>query len=198
MLSRSFYLKSDVVSVARQLLGKRLCSRIEGQFTSGTITETEAYAGTTDRASHAFGGRRTARTEIMYAQGGTAYVYLCYGMHSLFNVVTNVEGIPHAVLIRAIQSEDGIELMLQRRKKKEIGKDIANGPGKVSQALGIHYSHSGLDLTRISRNSDKPAIWIEESGISVLPTEIIATPRIGVSYAGEDSKLPYRFILKKK
>jgi len=196
MLSRSFYLQPNVVSLARELLGKRLCTRIGGIKTAGIITETEAYAGITDKASHAYEGRRTGRTEIMYAKGGTAYVYLCYGMHSLFNVVTNQEGIPHAVLIRAIEPCEGIETMMFRRKKGTTGKEFLNGPGKVSEALGIHYSLSGLDLTTISSQPDDPAIWIEETGEDLPPDPIQTTTRIGVDYAGEDAKLPYRFVLK--
>ena len=197
MLSRSFYIQPDVVSIARELLGKRLCTRIDGYQTSGIITETEAYEGTTDMASHAFGGRRTRRTEIMYAKGGTAYVYLCYGMHSLFNVVTNKEGVPHAVLIRGIQPCDGIERMKERRRQEKIEKEFSNGPGKVSKALGIHFLHSGLDLTHIPSLADKPGIWIEETGILILPEEIITTTRIGIDYAEKDAKLPYRFLLKR-
>ena len=198
MLSRSFYLQPDVVSLARELLGKRLYSRIDGKQTSGIITETEAYAGVTDRASHAYGGRRTHRTESMYSKGGIAYVYLCYGMHSLFNVVTNTEGIPHAVLIRAIQPSDGIEKMEQRRGREMIGNGFSNGPGKVAKALGILYSHSGIDLTRIPSDPGKPAIWIEDDGEPILPEEIHITTRIGIAYAGDDAKLPYRFLLKKR
>ena len=185
-LTRDFYLNDDVVALARSLLGKRLVTVFDGQRTSGIITETEAYAGEIDRASHAYGGRRTERTEIMYAQGGTAYVYLCYGMHSLFNVVTNREGIPHAVLIRAIQAEEGVELMLKRRGMKQINPQLANGPGKLAKALGIHYSHSGMDLC-----GDE--IFIEDAGIALQDKEIVASPRIGVDYAGEDALLPYRF-----
>ncbi|MBC8393403.1 MAG: DNA-3-methyladenine glycosylase [Deltaproteobacteria bacterium] len=197
MIPRSFYMQSDVVSVARELLGKRLCTRIDGIQTSGIISETEAYAGISDRASHAYGGRRTNRTEIMYARGGTAYVYLCYGVHSLFNVVTNKEGVPHAVLIRGIDPADGIEKMKKRRGKAQAEKDFSNGPGKVAMALGIHFTHSGLDLTRIPSSHDKPAIWIEEAGSLIPPEEIITTTRIGVEYAGKDAKLPYRFLLNR-
>jgi len=196
MLPLSFYLQPDVVSLAREFLGKLLCTRIDGVKTSGIITETEAYAGITDKASHAYGGRRTQRTEIMFARGGTAYVYLCYGMHSLFNIVTNLEGIPHAVLIRAIEAEEGQEVMKQRRRKEKIGKDFANGPGKVAEALGIQYSYSGLDLTQIPSNSERPAIWIEDTENVIPSAQILVSKRIGVDYAGKDANLPYRFQLK--
>jgi DNA-3-methyladenine glycosylase len=184
-LSRDFYLQQDVVSIARQLLGKLLVTEIDGRITSGYIVETEAYAGVTDKASHAFGGRRTPRTEIMYRSGGTAYVYFCYGMHSLFNVVTNQRDIPHAVLIRAIQPIDGIDVMMKRASKVSIDKSFANGPGKVAKIFGINTSHTGLDLCNSS-------ISIFEDGIT--PKNIISSPRIGVGYAGEDALLPYRFV----
>ena len=187
-LSKDFYLQEDVVSLAQQLLGKRLCTRIDGKITSGIITETEAYAGVTDRASHAFGGRRTARTEVMYAEGGTAYVYLCYGIHHLFNVVTNRENIPHAVLIRAVKAEKGLPLILARRNKVKPDKTLSGGPGTVSQALGIHVKHSGLHLSGTK-------IWIEDAGITFTSSEIKSGPRIGVDYAGEDAWLPYRFLV---
>jgi DNA-3-methyladenine glycosylase len=184
----SFYTRTDVVQVAKELLGKYLFTNLDGIFTGGIITETEAYNGIGDRASHAFGGRRTARTETMYSQGGTAYVYLCYGIHSLFNVVTNTKDNPHAVLIRAIHPVIGIDHMLKRRKMGLVKKNLSAGPGTVSEALGIHYSHSGLSLL-----GNK--IWIEDKGIKVNKKNIIVSKRIGVDYAGEDAHLPYRFVL---
>ena len=182
-LPRSFYLREDVVGIARELLGKVLVSRIDGALTSGIITETEAYAGVIDRASHAFGGRRTGRTEVMYARGGTAYVYLCYGIHHLFNVVTNASDTPHAVLIRAMHPLQGIDVMKQRRRQERL---TTRGPGTVSQALGIHTSHTGTDLLG-------DILHIEDRKIQVPATAIVAGPRIGVDYAGEDALLPYRF-----
>ena len=192
ILPRSFYLRHDVVQIARELLGKKLVTRIGGVVTSGIICETEAYACVTDRASHAFGGRRTVRTEIMYRKGGTAYAYLCYGIHSLFNVVTNDEDIPHAVLIRGIIPVDGTAQMLQRAGKEKMAAGFGTGPGKVSKILGIHFSHSGLDLTQPDSHTD-PAIRIEETGVTIHSDRILAGPRIGVDYAGEDALLPYRF-----
>ena len=188
-LSRNFYLQTDVVNVAQQLLGKLLVTKLNGLITSGYITETEAYAGITDKASHAYGGRRTSRTEIMYRIGGTSYVYFCYGMHSLFNVVTNHENIPHAVLIRAIHPVDGIDVMLKRANKTRVDKSFANGPGKVAKILGINTSHTGFDLCNSS-------ISIFEDGIT--PKNIVSSPRIGVGYAGEDALLPYRFVCEIK
>ncbi|PCH91203.1 MAG: 3-methyladenine DNA glycosylase [Bacteroidetes bacterium] len=185
-LSLDFYLRSDVVQISRELLGKELFTKIDGEITSGIITETEAYAGFDDRASHAFGNRRTSRTEVMYAKGGTAYVYLCYGIHHLFNVVCNVAGVPHAVLIRAIAPSSGLPIMLKRRKKKSMDKTLSTGPGTMSQALGIRTSHSGLDLC-------SNLIWIQDSKIEVEEKNVTIGPRIGVDYAGEDALLPYRF-----
>ncbi|HET6991451.1 MAG TPA: DNA-3-methyladenine glycosylase [Bacteroidia bacterium] len=191
LLPKSFYNHHDVVSLAKKLLGKRLCTNINGKYTSGIITETEAYAGVTDRASHAYGGKLTKRTKTMFEEGGTAYVYLCYGIHHLFNIVTNKKGIPHAILIRAIQPDEGIEIMMKRRKKNKIDKTFSGGPGTVSQALGIHVRHSGKNLL-------DQEIWVEETGIKIPEKEIIAGPRIGVDYAGEDAKLPYRFLINSK
>lgn len=187
-LPRSFYLNPDVVDLAKSLIGKRLVSNIGDELTSGIISETEAYAGVSDKASHAFGGRRTARTEIMYSIGGTAYVYLCYGIHHLFNIVTNRESIPHAILIRGIIPEKGIETMKHRRKTDKM-KILTAGPGTVSQALGIKTKHTGIDLL-----GDE--IWIEETDIQISEEQILVTPRIGIDYAVEDALLPYRFLLK--
>jgi DNA-3-methyladenine glycosylase len=188
-LSRNFYERKDVVRIANDLLGKVLVTRFDSKLTSGIITETEAYEGATDRASHAYNNRRTARTEIMFWQGGTAYIYLCYGVHSLFNVVTNKKNIPHAVLIRGIKPLDGTEMMQERLGIKTIVDSMFNGPGKLSKALGIHFSATGIDLL-----SD--VIWIEDRGIKVKEAEVGTGPRIGIDYAGEDAKLPYRFVWK--
>lgn len=185
-LNAAFYLNPDVVAVAGMLLGKVLYSNINGEITGGIITETEAYNGVDDKASHAYGGRRTARTEIMYHKGGTAYVYLCYGIHSMFNVVTNKEGIPHAVLIRSVIPYAGEEIMRKRRFSATSDSSRYNGPGKVCLALDIHYSLTGTSLT-----GNK--LWIEDKGIDFDKSDIEITPRIGVDYAGKDALLPYRF-----
>jgi len=192
-LPRSFYLRGNVVVIAKELLGKTLLTQIDGTITGGIITETEAYAGITDRASHAFGNRRTSRTEVMYSEGGKAYVYLCYGIHSLFNVVTNNKDIPHAVLIRSIKPTMGIETMLIRSGKRFMDKEFGNGPGKVSKILGIHYNQSGMDLTKKPALNSGNGIWIEGEGTLVQPESIITGTRIGVDYAGQDAFLPYRF-----
>jgi DNA-3-methyladenine glycosylase len=189
-LSLRFYTRNDVVLIARELLGKVLVTRFDGKLTSGIITETEAYAGVTDRASHAYNGRRTERTEIMYWQGGTAYIYLCYGVHSLFNVVTNKNGVPHAVLIRALKALDGKDIMMQRLSVHSMKDNALTGPGKLSKALGIHFSDTGTDLAG-------DTLWIEDRKIKVRNADIIAGPRIGIDYAGEDAKLPFRFVWNK-
>jgi DNA-3-methyladenine glycosylase len=195
-LPRSFYLRDDVVVIARELLGKFIITSYEGKLTAGMITETEAYAGITDRASHAYGNKLTSRTEVMFRQGGIAYVYLCYGVHSLFNVVTNMEGIPHAVLIRALEPVEGIDIMEKRMGRRISDKHFADGPGKLAKALGINYHHSGADLCCTIWNISETKIWIEERSTILLDRQITVTPRIGVSYAGEDAMLPYRFLLK--
>ena len=181
-------MKEDVVKIAKDLLGKELITNFNGNISSGYIVETEAYAGVIDKASHAYGGKLTKRTQTMYLEGGTTYVYLCYGIHSLFNIVTNVSGIPHAVLIRAIQPLKGTETMFERRPQIKTEKKLANGPGCLSKALGITTSHNELKM-----NSNK--IWLEE-GLKIENEEIIASPRIGVAYAKEDALLPYRFRIK--
>lgn len=187
-LLKDFYTRGDVTLVARELLGKVLCTEIDGVLTSGMIVETEAYSQR-ERACHAFGGKRTARTEIFYNDGGLSYVYLCYGIHYLFNVITNTADVADAVLIRALEPLDGIDTMLERRGMHQIEHRIAAGPGSVSRAMGIDKSHNGLDMTHRE-------IWIEDRGISYKKAQIIASPRVGVDYAGEDAKLPWRYRLK--
>jgi DNA-3-methyladenine glycosylase len=182
------------VQIARDMLGMELFSQTSEGITSGLIVETEAYAGVTDKASHAWNGRRTARTEIMYAQSGTVYVYLCYGIHSLFNIVTNKVNIPDAVLVRAIKPVTGIELMLERLKKENIKNDILYGPGNVTKAMGIYFSQSGMLLGKSDDTGNK--IWIEQGKSPTCQTEITTGKRIGVDYAGEDALRPYRFTWK--
>lgn len=185
-LDRAFYTRGDVVTVARDLLGKVLCTRIDGHLTKAVITETEAYAGVGDRASHAYGGRRTKRTEPMYAEGGRAYVYLCYGIHHLFNVVTSVEDDPQAVLVRAGSPVAGIDDMLERRGKDAVDKSLLAGPGSLARALGIRTELSGTSL-------QGRKVWVEDREFKISTDEIVVGPRIGVDYAGEDAARPYRF-----
>lgn len=188
-LPKSFYEREDVVQIARELLGKLLVTKFGNKETAGRIVEVEAYNGIHDKASHAYGERRTSRTAVMYAQGGIAYVYLCYGIHHLFNIVTNDKDVPHAILIRAVEPVKGIDYMLKRTGKKKLDYTLTRGPGNVSKALGINTKHSGLSL------QDKN-LFLADDGFVPGKTDIIASPRIGVSYAGEDAKLPYRFYVK--
>ena len=182
-----YYLNEDVVFVAKDLLGKVICTNINGRFCSGYISETEAYAGVNDKASHAYGNLRSKRTEVMYHKGGKAYVYLCYGIHKLFNVVTGPIATPHAVLIRGIQPLEGIEIMEKRRKKKLGTKQFSSGPGTLTQALGIGMENNNTDL-------QGDTIWIEDHQVETRENEISIGPRIGIDYAGEDKDLPYRFL----
>ena len=196
LLPAEFYTRTDVVQIARELLGKVLYTSFNNEITAGIIIETEAYAGAIDKASHAYNNRRTARTEIMYREGGCAYVYLCYGIHSLFNIVTSVKDDPHAVLIRGIEPLYGIEIMKSRKWKNILHTNDGIGPGNITKLLGIKVEHSGLTLCNNS-NVEK-RIWVKDEGIQVLDSDVKTSPRIGVDYAGEDAKLPYRFQWIKK
>lgn len=188
-LPHSYYSNQDVLFLAQNLLGKVLFTEIGDAITAGIIVETEAYFGVQDKASHAYGGRRTNRTEPLYSHGGISYVYLCYGIHHLFNVVSSVEDDPHAVLIRAVEPLIGKEIMENRRNMPSSKAAISSGPGSVAKALGIDQSFNKKDLT-----GDE--IWIEDHGILYKPDEIITGPRIGVAYAQEDALLPWRFFVK--
>jgi len=186
LLSETYYLHHDVVFLAKDLIGKYLFTKIDGQLCGGIITETEAYKGIEDRACHAFGGRRTLRNEMMYAQGGVAYVYLCYGIHPLLNVVVNQKDTPDAILIRAIHATHGEELMLKRTGKPQMKSQVTDGPGKVTKALGVTLVDNGESFLN-------KRIWIEDRGFDLSKTKILNTPRIGIDYAGTDAFLPYRF-----
>lgn len=211
-LPPNFYLQNNVLQITQELIGKFLVTNIEGIVTSGMIIEAEAYNGIIDKASHAYGGRRTKRNEIMYGQGGSAYVYLCYGIHHMFNVVTNEKDIPHAILIRGIIPKDGIDEILKRRfgyahhpkfiersrneqqskwNQKTVTRKTSDGPGTLSTALGIKTSHSGISLS-------DDLIWIEDRGIEFKKKDITTSPRIGIDYAGEDALLPYRYRLNEQ
>jgi DNA-3-methyladenine glycosylase len=186
IVSRSFYLENNVVALSQKLLGKYLMTKTEGVVTGGMIREVEAYAGPEDKASHAYQNRKTKRNEVMFDKGGVAYVYLCYGIHTLFNVVTNAENIPHAILVRAIKPLVGIEVMCKRRKKQKLDKTLTSGPGSVCQALGITRVHNGEPLTGST-------LWIEDRGVYPKKEEIISSARIGISYAEEYVHVPWRF-----
>lgn len=185
-LTKSFYERSNVVSIAKELLGKQLVSKVDGKISAGIIVETEAYSWK-ERGCHAFGGKKTNRNEVMFEEGGCSYVYLCYGMYNLFNVVTNTRDKAEAVLIRAIEPRIGIEWMRERRKSKH-DRQLTSGPGKLTQALNITRKHNGTSL----QDDD---IWIE-TGDKIERKQIITAKRIGIDYAGEDADLPWRFYLR--
>lgn len=186
-LNKDFYLQNDVASIAKALLGKVIVSNFNRQYTAARIVETEAYAGIVDKASHAWNGRRTQRTEIMFGEGGTAYVYLCYGIHHMFNIVTNASNIPDAVLIRGVQPLKGIDIMLQRFNRSKQDVAIGRGPGNVGKALGIFTIHSGWALS-----GDE--LFIADDGTTY--TELMVSKRIGVDYAGAHAQWLYRFFVK--
>jgi DNA-3-methyladenine glycosylase len=188
-LPQSYYLQDDVVGIARDLIGKKILSVMGGELTSGIITETEAYRGHDDKACHAHLGRFTERTKIMYEEGGVAYVYLCYGIHHLFNVITNSKDRADAVLIRAVEPLAGIEVMLERRSKEKLDKTLTSGPGNFTKAFGLDRSHYGADLT-----GDQ--VWIEEDkSVALKAEDLTVSKRIGIDYAEEDKELPWRFYL---
>jgi DNA-3-methyladenine glycosylase len=187
-LPLSFYLQEDVVKIAKELVGKVLVTNWNNEYTSGRIVETEAYEGTLDKASHASKGR-TPRTEVMFGEGGTAYVYLCYGIHQMFNIVTNKSGVPHAILVRAVEPMDGIDIMLRRTGKKKVDESLARGPGNVGKAFGFHTSQCGLLLTR-------DELFIADDGFKLSKSMLDKSSRIGVDYAGSHAAWEYRFFLK--
>ncbi len=184
-----FYDRADVVQIARELIGKLLVTKLDGQFTSGRIVECEAYVGITDMASHSRNGTRTPRNEHMYAEPGTSYVYICYGMHHLFNLVTNKKDIPDAILIRALEPLEGIAAMLKRTGKPTADFTLTKGPGNAGRAMGFSKEHSGLKLTGHS-------VFLADDGTRYDQNQIGSSPRIGVESAGKDALLPYRFFLK--
>ena len=188
-LPLSFYNRKDVLTIAREMLGKVVYTNIDGQITSGRIVETEGYVGTIDKASHAFGGRRTPKNEHMYHGAGTAYIYVCYGMHQMLNIVTNEEDMPDAVLIRAIEPIMGWDIMAQRTGKNESDPTITRGPGNVGKALGVHKRYSGIHLL-------DEVIYLMDDGFKLPEDAIGVSHRIGVESAGEDALLPYRFYIK--
>lgn len=193
-LSSTYYQQEDVVALAKDLIGRELYTCYEGTLTGGRIVETEAYAAPEDRASHAYKMRRTPRTEVMFHAGGVAYVTLCYGLHCLFNVVTNREGIPHAVLIRAVEPLVGIPLLLERRKlaRRKDGQlphRLLAGPGALTQGLGIGLTSNGAPL-------HSPELFLAEGVQRPSPEEIVATPRVGIEYAQEWREKCWRFYLR--
>ncbi len=185
-LDESFYLRDNVVSIARDLLGKVLVSKVDRKVTAGIIVETEAYSYT-EKGCHAYNGKMTKRNKVMFKSAGHSYVYLCYGIHHLFNVVTNVEGKADAVLIRALQPLVGEPHMMDRMDTTSL-KKITSGPGKLTKALGINLSMNGEYLLNNK-------VWIEDQSIKISKSSIVASSRIGIDYAGEDAQLPWRFTI---
>ncbi|MBI1767485.1 MAG: DNA-3-methyladenine glycosylase [Bacteroidetes bacterium] len=185
-LTSDFYLRKNVTTIARQLLGKVLFTKANGQITGGLIVETEAYSYK-EKGCHAHNGM-TKRNEVMFEPGGVAYVYLCYGVHEMFNVVTNGKGKADAILVRALEPVVGIDTM-KDRMKTEAQRRITSGPGKLTKALGIDRSLNGKKL-----NGNE--IWIEDQNYRIRSTNIVSAKRIGIDYAGEDALLPWRFFLK--
>jgi len=188
-LTIDFYNRKDVLQIAKELLGKIVVTNFYGIITSGRIVETEAYIGVSDKASHSYAGKRTPRNEQMYAQAGTAYVYICYGIHQMFNIVTNEKEIPDAILIRAVEPMEGIETMLVRTRKQSAGYSLTKGPGNVGKALGMHKIHSGENLLG-------DTIYLVTDDYTLSDSQTGQSKRIGVDYAGADALLPYRFYVK--
>ena len=190
-LSTDFYLREDVVQIAQDLLGKIIVTEFEGVQTAGIIAETEAYRAPEDKASHAYGNKITPRTQTMFEAGGIAYVYLCYGIHHLFNVVTGPAGMAHAVLIRAVFPYQNTQKMLERRQMSKVSPKIAAGPGTLTQALGISTRHNAVSFT-----AENTPMWLEDAGYRFTKEQILAGPRIGVDYAAECAAWPWRFWIK--
>lgn len=184
-----FFDRDDVVSIAKELIGKILLTNFDNVITSGRIVETEAYLAFSDKASHSYNGRRTAKNEHMYSAPGTVYVYICYGMHQMMNIVTNKKDIPDAVLIRALEPLEGIETMLERSGKIKVDHTLTKGPGNVGRSLGIHKKHSG-ELIHSGH------IFLLEDGNTFTEDNIVCSKRIGVESAGAHRLLPYRFYVK--
>lgn len=191
-LKKDFFLQKTK-TVAQKLLGKVLvrksANRRKDKILSGIITETEAYIGPHDLASHASKGK-TQRTKIMFCEAGTWYVYLVYGFYYCLNVITEEEDYPAAVLIRSIKPLEGLEEM-KKNRKKETEENLANGPGKLCQALEINKNFN--NTSAISKDS---FLYIEDRGIKVSPQNIIRAKRIGVDYAGKWKDRLLRFHIK--
>ena len=188
-LSIDFFLHESVQRIAKNLLGKKIFTNIDGEISSAIITETEAYQGPEDKASHAYNNKRTQRTEVMYQQGGCCYIYLCYGIHYLFNIVTNIKDVPHAILIRSGKIDSGLKYIRKRRGEHISINNLLHGPGNFAKGLGIDMSFNSVYL----HNNN---IWIEDSFLQGYYIE--DAQRIGIDFAGKDALLPWRYILKER
>lgn len=194
ILENDFF-KRDTVEVAKSLIGKKIIRNISGNFFCAKIVETEAYLGLEDRACHSYGGRITDRNKTLYLPGGHIYVYLIYGMYDLLNIVTRDEEHPEAVLIRGVEPLENLDGISKNRFGKayeELSnyqrKNLSNGPGKLSMALGINRSLNGKVLS-------KDYLYIEDAD-EISESDLLITKRIGIDYAGEDANLPLRFCLR--
>jgi len=188
-LDLDFYLRDNTIQISKDLLGKFLFTKSKGIITGGMIVETEAYTGINDRASHVYNNKKTTRTKTMYKNGGISYVYLCYGMHHLFNIITNKKKHPHAILVRAIEPTKGLKKMISRRNIKSNQYNLTNGPAKLTKALNIDLNDNNICLVN-SR------IWLEDRKNFLLDSNIIKTTRIGIDNAGEYVNKPWRFYIK--
>jgi DNA-3-methyladenine glycosylase len=188
-LPRSYFLNEDVVGLARDLLGKSLFVNTEDMLTGGIIVETEAYRGPEDVGAHSYNHRRTARNEIMYTDGGVVYMYICYGIHDMLNIVTGPEGTAHAILIRAIEPAVGLEIMRERRKVRNEDSRLCRGPGALAKALALKKVHNGSSL-------EGNEIWIEDHGLVFGDSEVVAGPRIGLNIAEPYKSIPWRFYVR--
>lgn len=189
ILPLSFYTRDDVVLISKELIGKYVFTDIEGLLCGGIIVETEAYMGPEDTGSHAFNGRRTGRNEIMYAEGGVTYMYICYGIHDMLNIVTGVAGTSHAVLIRALEPVVGLNVMRERREVFNDDRRLCKGPGALAKALGLRKVHNGLSL-------EESTIWIEDRGNVLEENDIVASARIGLNIEGPFRDIPWRFYIR--
>ncbi|MES3018894.1 MAG: DNA-3-methyladenine glycosylase [Bacteroidota bacterium] len=188
-LPLEFYQQADVVSIARQMLGKHVYSRIDGKLTGGIIVETEAYRGPDDRGSHAYNDKRTPRNEMMYSAGGVAYMYICYGIHDMLNIVTGTEGMSHAALIRAIEPTEGLDIMRLRRGVFDQDRRLCQGPGALAKALGLSKLQNGADLLGNE-------IWLTDEGRNYTDDEIVFAARVGMNFDGPFKTIPWRFYVK--
>lgn len=187
IIPESFYLREDTLTIAKELLGKFVFTQVDGIIAGGMIVETEAYLGVTDASCHSFNNRKSAKNATMYEQGGVAYMYICYGIHDMLNLVTGPAGESHVVLIRAIEPTIGIEHMMERRGNVPL-KRLTNGPGSLAKALGLNKSFDRESLT-------SKRLWLEDKGVIIEPSNIKETPRIGINCPEPFLSAPWRYLV---
>ena len=190
IIPKNYYQNQDILFLAKDLLGKVLCTDFNGEYCEAKIIETEAYKAPEDKGSHAYQNLRTKRTETMFQAGGHAYVYLCYGIHSMVNVVTGPENLAHAILIRAVEPMNNIQIMKDRVKTKKKDFLLGSGPGNVCKAMGISTDNNGVELFK------KGKIWIKDSKEIIDQSNIVASPRVGIAYAEQWAHKKWRFYIK--